>query len=1102
MTVDDQARLDSEIEELIVLLRKQTERSEALLTMGRLLSLVSDIDDLEVWIYRSYISVCMPRSSQIGEYSNSDLVKMFGQVSGNSLKITPQNYDGTIAWLFHSALPLTDKFNRENVVSLDQAKRLGCLEDIDQAIDSHCRAISGAGQLKGDLADFYAGLGAAYDLRYERFGNLSDIQNAIYNHQSAVFLAQKYSQEAARFFRNVGISYRLRFVRLNNQADIDNAVNCCTQAAEEAEEISAEKAVCLSELGAAYRERFSFLGSWEDIEASISCYNDALSLLPDDHPARSILLHRLGLAFHSRSDYSQEIEDIDIAVSYYLQAFALAPEYSEHKPRILSIGLGAAYESRFERLGDHSDMDKSITYRKNAIQMTPENHPYLLSCLAELASSYVCRYKGLGEHQDIDEAIGLQVRLLSLTPDDHANKPTFLDNLAIAYFQRFEAGLDETDLETAIACLSQSITLQFGDVQELAIPLTNICGTYIRRFQLHGQLDDLNRAIKTGVRARELTPGDHINQLLQLTNLGSAYKLRFGVLKGQDDLSMSIDSFRSVALSQIGHPYFRFTAAREWAKLCALHNIPSILDAHRRIIELIPFVIWLGTSIQHRYHDAFTLEDSVAEAIVAAIELGDHELALEWFEQGRSVVWKQTIQLRAPVDQLRNINPKLANRIEAAGQTLDRAIKSKPTGIAVVMGMPLEEHSAQKHRRLARDWENLMKEAHTVLGEQNPYRARKAAHLMKGSHSGPVVAINIHANRCDALVLKPSSSNVAVVPLLSLSLDKVIVASQQLASLLYRTGDRVPQKRSPVFYHSDSMEDSFKEVLTFLWVDVVDPILKHLGYETQLTYGSHQSNPGNDDLPRVTWCTAGPLAFLPLHAAGRYDEVDSKFKAFNYIVSSYTPTLSTLLAPPKPSSNFHGILAVGQASLDTTNALPATVEELDVIYQHAKGLAITRLDEKDATPQAVLEAMRAHSWVHLACHAEQNMDDPTKSCFQLYGGALDLTTMTEEPLEHAGFAFLSACQTAAGDEDLPDEAVHLAAGMLIAGYQTVIATMWSINDRDAPLVADKVYGHLLEGGKPDSTKAAKALHVAVKSLRDTIGEEKFAAWVPFIHIGL
>ncbi|KAF8122601.1 hypothetical protein EV363DRAFT_1182291 [Boletus edulis] len=42
--------------------------------------------------------------------------------------------------------------------------------------------------------------------------------------------------------------------------------------------------------------------------------------------------------------------------------------------------------------------------------------------------------------------------------------------------------------------------------------------------------------------------------------------------------------------------------------------------------------------------------------------------------------------------------------------------------------------------------------------------------------------------------------------------------------------------------------------------------------------------------------------------------------------------------------------------------------------------------------------------------------------------------------------FLSACQTVTGVEDLTDEAVHIAAGMLFAGYGGVVGKMWSISE--------------------------------------------------------
>lgn len=161
-----------------------------------------------------------------------------------------------------------------------------------------------------------------------------------------------------------------------------------------------------------------------------------------------------------------------------------------------------------------------------------------------------------------------------------------------------------------------------------------------------------------------------------------------------------------------------------------------------------------------------------------------------------------------------------------------------------------------------------------------------------------------------------------------------------------------------------------------------------------------------------------------------------------------------------------------------------------------------QLEGAKATADAVLNAMEEHSWVHLACHASQNPENPTHSAFHLHEGKITLEAITKRSFKNKGLAFLSACQTATGDDRSPDEAVHLAAGMLVAGYPSVIATMWSVHDVDGPEVARGVYAELLRYRKLDHTGAARALHKAVAYLRERAGQDSFHRWVPFIHVGV
>ena len=54
----------------------------------------------------------------------------------------------------------------------------------------------------------------------------------------------------------------------------------------------------------------------------------------------------------------------------------------------------------------------------------------------------------------------------------------------------------------------------------------------------------------------------------------------------------------------------------------------------------------------------------MADAVNAAIHFGQFNLALEWMEQGRSIVWGQMVQLRTPLDELRQHHPNEANELE------------------------------------------------------------------------------------------------------------------------------------------------------------------------------------------------------------------------------------------------------------------------------------------------------------------------------------------------------------------------------------------------------------------------------------------------------
>lgn len=317
--------------------------------------------------------------------------------------------------------------------------------------------------------------------------------------------------------------------------------------------------------------------------------------------------------------------------------------------------------------------------------------------------------------------------------------------------------------------------------------------------------------------------------------------------------------------------------------------------------------------------------------------------------------------------------------------------------------------------------------------------------------------------------------------------------------------------------------DILRELLAALWDEVVKPIMDVISTlalvcprylvstaSNIVQYLSSIQPTVDGALPHVTWCPTGPLVFLPLHAAGIYpnDENDRTpiQSIIDIAVSSYTPTLEALLKPgTKAAVNGEHLktLVVSQPNTLGCSPIGGTSEEAAIVMSLLDPSATNCLDDTDGTVDAVLEGMKTHSWVHLACHGIQDHAGPLQSAFALYDGPLTLETLMTKHFPNAELAVLSACQTATGDEKLSEEAVHLAAGMLNVGYKSVIGTMWSISDSIAPVVMKKFYEVMAEQVKKGGElQPAYALHEATKILREKYGISNFVRWMPFVHFGL
>ena len=273
-------------------------------------------------------------------------------------------------------------------------------------------------------------------------------------------------------------------------------------------------------------------------------------------------------------------------------------------------------------------------------------------------------------------------------------------------------------------------------------------------------------------------------------------------------------------------------------------------------------------------------------------------------------------------------------------------------------------------------------------------------------------------------------------------------------------------------------------------------------------------------MPRIWWCATGPLAFLPIHAAGIYATSITKAgpTLSDFAISSYIPNVRALTE--RVSNNPQALntratkktafFIISQPETPNLPRIPGTTKEVLTLMRHLKNhnVQFLCLEGEVATVDQGIANMETHTCIHFACHAYQNTQEPLRSSFMLNDGGLELSKIIKRNLEGADLAYLSACQTSTGDEKLSEEAVHLAAGMLAAGYRGVIATMWSISDQHGPQVAEDFYARLisqdLEQDQPSSLStdnAAHALHYSTQKLRKQLGD-LVLDWIPYVHFGL
>jgi CHAT domain-containing protein len=227
----------------------------------------------------------------------------------------------------------------------------------------------------------------------------------------------------------------------------------------------------------------------------------------------------------------------------------------------------------------------------------------------------------------------------------------------------------------------------------------------------------------------------------------------------------------------------------------------------------------------------------------------------------------------------------------------------------------------------------------------------------------------------------------------------------------------------------------------------------------------------------------GVLHYLPFHALfdGERYMIDSH-------TMSYAPSATVFaLCQQKASSATGAPLVMGIPDAQA----PLILDEARSVAKILRGAELVL--GKEANEQALRTKGLRSRLLHIATHGTFRQDNPMFSGIRLGNAYLSLYDLYQLKLE-AELVTLSGCATGLNVVTAGDELLGLIRGLLYAGAQTLLLTLWNVHDGSTAEFMCRFYERLQAGADKGS-----ALQESMQDLRDRYPHPYH--WAPFVLIG-
>ncbi|MFD4636566.1 CHAT domain-containing protein [Lentzea sp. NPDC058436] len=1027
------------------------------------------------------------------------------------------------------------------------------LPTLVEAVDAARLAVDHAAQDDPDRGTYLSDLGLALRTRYERDGVREALEEAILVGRAAVACVQEGDARTGVYLCNLSATLLTWYESTGEEPFLHEALHTGRAGLAVFAADDPDRAAPLSNVAAALQALYETNGDHAALAEAIAANRAALSFTEPGDPLHAVYLTNLSLALlseHIRTGAADLLREGVAAARAAVADTVRRPDRIGYLTN-LSNALRALYErsgdvavlreavsvsreaatasepddpgragrlanlcgdlaALHEHTGNVGALEEAVRVGREAVAITVEDHPNLGGRLQQLCSALRALSERRGDASALEEAIAVGREAVAVTPLVHPDKAMRLAKLSTALQLRYVRSEDESVLRELLGCQREMVALtpeghvdRAGNLMSVSLTFQALQATQFAAFQTavragriaedpehRPDLDTLDRAIRFAREALESTAPDGPFRALCATVLAVAsheWYRRTGSRTALDaGLRNAVTAFETTGAPSA----VRASAAKLAASMAvSAEKYDEAAVMAEQAVELLPQVATRDLAFGDRVDRIADLAGLPSSVAVAMIEAGKPERALALLEKSRGVQFADALDIRSDLTELRRREPRLATEFDDLRQAIGIADRETP-------GTDYQQLSDTRIQ-LRERWQALLGRIRAVPDIEGFLVPPTVETLRTAAESGPIVHLIAHEERGYALiVVNDADDPVRVVKLDNLTVDAATLHAADLDVFVRSAGD---EDRSQD--ERDAAQREILRVLGWLWDEVTEPVLRHLGHAAPPAAGQAW--------PRVWWCPVGVVASLPLHAAGHHLRQPHTDTVLDRVISSYTPTVRALLharAPRgEPDARSQRVLIVPVPDASETRPLPAARQEADLVRQLISDATVLPRRGKAVLHDDVLAELPRHRIAHFACHCVADSDVPGNSRLLLHDHAqrpLTVTRISELHLANAGLAYLSACGTADTNIDHADEATHLMAAFHLAGYRAVIGSLWPVNDTAGAVIAYGVYSHLSQRGTvpPDPAVAAEALHRTVRRSRGGARDVP-TRWAAHIHMG-